>query len=103
MPTMRALYSLLSRARTVCALSQAAATCAYGGWTALSPVQLLVLGCGLCILIRMLAPSPSTSGRKCVVLADHLCSLIAAGAVIGLAAIDAADSWGFIAGLVLGG
>jgi len=99
---MRALYSLISRARTVCTLWQAVVTLALDGWVALTPIQLLVLGCGLCIILRTLAPSPPPSGRKPAILMDRLCSLTAAASVIGLAVIDAVGSCVFIERLALG-
>ncbi len=97
---MRALYSLFSRARTVCALWQAMVTLALRGWASLTPIQLLVLGCGLCIILRMLVPSPPVSGRKWAVFMDRLCSLVAAVSVIGLTVTDAVGSCVFIERLV---
>jgi len=97
---MRALYSLISRARTVCALWQAMVTLALDGWSALSLVQLLVLGCGLCIILRTLVPSPPCGSRRTVFM-DHVCSLIAAASVIGLTVTDAVGC-AFISRLTLG-
>ncbi len=100
---MRALYSLVSRARTVCALGQAMVTFVRAGPSALAPVQLLVLGCGLCILISMLAPSPPPSGSRRAVLQGRLCGVIAAVAVIALTTSDAVGSFVLLARLALGG
>ncbi len=88
---MRALYSLISRARTVCALGQTLVTFARDGPSALAPLQLLVLGCGLCLLITMLVPSPPSRSRGTIFL-DRLCGVMAAAAVIGLAVTDAVGS-----------
>lgn len=88
---MRALYSLVSRARTLCALGQALVTFARAGPSALAPMQLLVLGCGLCLLIAMLVPS-SPSGSRRPIFLDRLCRVMAAAAVIGLAVSDAVGS-----------
>jgi len=99
---MRALYSLLSRARTVCALTQAMATLARSGWGALAPIQLLVLVCGLCILIAALIPSAPPSGRRRAIVMDQLCSALAAVAVIGLAVADAVGSCVLLGRLALG-
>lgn len=98
---MRALYSLIARARTACALLQALVTFAFAGPSALAPGQLLVLGCGLCILLRMLAPSPPAGSRRAVLM-DRLCSVIAAAAVIGLIAADTVGSCAFLGRLALG-
>ena len=92
---MRALYSLIAHARTLCALVQAMVTFACAGPSALAPVQLLVLGCGLCVIIRMLAPSASP-GRRQAIFMDRLCSVIAAVAVIGLIVTDAVGSCVFL-------
>ena len=43
---MRALYSLVCRLRTLYALAQGTVTLVLDGWAALSPAQLLLLGCG---------------------------------------------------------
>jgi hypothetical protein len=100
---MRALYSLVSRARTVCALGQAMVTFVRAGPSALAPVQLLILGCGLCILVSMLVPSPPSSGSRRVVLLGRLSAVIAAAAVIALTTNDAVDSFAWLAKLALGG
>ena len=99
---MRALYSLVSRARTVCALGQALVTFARAGPSALAPMQLLVLGCGLCLLITMLVPSPPLSGSRRAIFMDRLCSGMAAAAVIGLVVSDAVGSCILLGGLALG-
>jgi hypothetical protein len=101
MPTMRALYSLVSRARTVCALGQALVTFARAGPSALAPMQLLVLGCGLCLLIPILVPSLSRGSRRAVLL-DRLCGGMAAAAVIGLAVSNAVGSCVLLGRLTLG-
>jgi hypothetical protein len=101
MPTMRALYSLISRARTACALLQATMILAFDGWAALTPVQLLVLGCGLCIILRTLVPSPPP-GRKRAIFMDHFLSVIAAVSVIALTGIDGVGSCLFVGRLALG-
>ncbi len=98
---MRALYSLVSRARTVCALGQAMVTFARAGPSALAPMQLLVLGCGLCLIVTMLIPS-SPSGSRQAIFMDRLCSVMAAGAVIGLAISDAVGSCVLLGRLALG-
>lgn len=98
---MRALYSLVSHARTVCALGQAMATFARDGPSALALMQLLVLGCGLCLLIAMLVPSPSRGSRRAVLL-DRLCGVMAAAAVMGLVVSDAVDSCILLRKLALG-
>jgi hypothetical protein len=102
MPIMRALYSLVSRARTVCALGQALATFARAGPAALVPMQLLVLGCGLCLLVTMLVPSPPPSGSGRVIFTDRLCSVMAAAAVMGLALADAVGPCAWLVRLALG-
>jgi len=99
---MRALYSLVSRARTVCALGQAMVTLARAGPAALAPVQLLVLGCGLCLLVTMLVPSPAPSGSRRAVFLDRLCGVMAAAAAIGLTVSDAAGSFVLLGRLPLG-
>ena len=99
---MRALYSLVSHARTVCALGQAMATFARDGPSALVPMQLLVLGCGLCLLIAMLVPSPPPSGSRRAIFLDRLCGLMAAAAVMGLVVSDAVDSCILLRRLALG-
>ena len=98
---MRALYSLVSRARTVCALGQAVVTFARAGPSALTPVQLLVLGCGLCLLVTMLVPSPPPSGSRRVIFVDRLCRVMAAAAVIGLTASDIVGSCLFLGRVTL--
>jgi len=99
---MKALYSLLSRARTLCALTQAMATLARYGWAALAPSQLFVLACGLCIVFAALAPSPLLSGGVRAVVVDRLCSLLAGTALIGLVVIDAIGSCTWLGRLALG-
>lgn len=99
---MKVLCSLVSRARTVCAFLQAAVAFARGGLASLTPVQLLVLGCGLCIAVRILLPSPMSSGGKRAVAMDRLCSVIAAAAVIGLAVADAVGCCLILGRLTLG-
>ena len=99
---MRALYSLVSHARTVCALGQTMATFVRAGPSALTPVQLLLLGCGLCIILRMLVPSPPPSGGNRAIFLDRLCNLVAAAAIIGLTVADTAGSWASVAGRALG-
>jgi hypothetical protein len=99
---MRALYALVSRTRTLCALWQAVATFARAGPAALAPGQLLVLGCGLCLLLRMLAPSPPPSGSRRAILLDGLCRGMAAAAVLGLTATDTVGSCVLLARLTLG-
>ncbi len=98
---MRALYSLVSRARTLCALGQATVTFARAGPSALAPLQLLVLGCGLCLLLAILVPS-SPSGSSRAIFLDRLCRVMAAAAVIGLAVTDAVGSCVLLGRLTLG-
>ena len=95
---MRALYSLVSRARTVCALGQAAVALARAGPSALASMQLLILGCGFCLVIAMLVPS----GHRRATFVDRLCSVMAAAAVIGLAITDIASSCVVLGRLTLG-
>ncbi len=99
---MRALYSLVSRARTVCALGQTTMTFVRTGPSALTPVQLFLLGCGLCLILRMLVPSPPLSGSNRAIFLDRLCSLIAAAAVIALTATDTTGSCVLVGRLALG-
>lgn len=99
---MRALYSLVSRARTVCALGQAIVTFVRAGPFALATGELLVLGCGLCLVISMLVPSPPPSASRRAVFADRLCRVVAAAAVVGLAITDAVGAWVLLRGLRLG-
>ena len=99
---MRALYSLITHARTVCALGQAVVTFVRAGPSALAPLQLLALGCGLCLLIAGLVPSPRSSASRRAVFLDRLCGVIAAVAVIGLAAIDTIGSCVFLGRFTLG-
>jgi len=98
---MRALCALVSRARTFCALGQAVVTFAHAGPAALAPVQLLVLGCGLCFLVTMLAPSPPSGSRRAVLL-DRLCGVMAAAAALGLTISDAVGSFALLGRLPLG-
>ncbi len=100
---MRALCSLISRARTLCALGQAIVTLVRAGPSALAPVQLLVLGCGLCLLITMLVPSPPPSGSRQAVFLGRLCSMMAAAAVIGLMVSDAVGSCAWLGRFTLAG
>ena len=99
---MRALYSLVSRARTVYALGQTLVTLARAGPSALAPMQLLVLGCGLCLLVTVLVPSPPPSGGRRAILLDRLCGVMAAAAALGLAAGDAVRSLVLLGRLTLG-
>ncbi len=99
---MRALYSLVSRARTVCALGQTTMTFVRTGPSALTPVQLFLLGCGLCLILRMLVPSPPLSGSNRAIFLDRLCNLIAAAAITSLTVADTAGSWVSVARLALG-
>jgi hypothetical protein len=98
---MRALYSFIARARTIYALGQTAVTFVMAGPFALAPVQLLFLGCGLCLILGMLAPTPSPGDRRAILL-DRLCSVMAAGGVIGLIFSDAVSACLFLGRLALG-
>ncbi|MGE5296770.1 MAG: hypothetical protein ACM3VT_18270 [Solirubrobacterales bacterium] len=99
---MRALYSLVCRLRTVHALAQGMITLTLDGWTAVTPGQLLVLGCGLCILVRVLVPSPRAGCSGPWRWVDHALSTTAATAVIGLTASETACVSAFAARLALG-
>ena len=52
--------------------------------------KLLILGCGICLIVRILVPSPPSSGSRQAIFLDRLFSVIAAVALIGLAVTDAA-------------
>ena len=99
---MRALYSLVSRAHTVYALGQAMVTFARAGPSALAPIQLLVLGSGLCLLVTMLLPSVPPSGSRRAVFSDRLYGVVAAAAALGLTAGDAVGSLVLLGRLMLG-
>ncbi len=99
---MRALYSLVSLARTVYALGQTTMTFVRAGPSALTPMQLFLLGCGLCIILRMLVPSPPPSGSHRAIFLDRLCDLMAAAAVISLTVTDAVGSCVLLGRLTLG-
>jgi len=101
MPTMRALYSLVCRLRTIHALTQGIVSLAREGWAAATPVQLLVLACGLAIALRVLVPSPSPEGGQTRVRMDRLLSMAAAAAIIGLSASEIAGSCLCLGSLVL--
>jgi hypothetical protein len=87
---MRALYSLLSRLRTLYALAQGIVAFAHTGWAALTPLQLLTAGLVLCILLRVLTPSPSPARRGPAVRADHLLNGLSAASVVTLHAVGVA-------------
>jgi hypothetical protein len=99
---MKALYSLFCHARTVCALVRGIVTLAHGGWAALMPAQLLVLGCGLCIALRILVPSPALGARKQAVFLDQFLCGMAAVSVAALCVTGIVDSGLFLGGLMLG-
>ena len=63
-PTMRALYSLVCRLRTLSALAQGTVTLVLDGWAALSPAQLLLLGCGLGIASASPDPVAGIRGQR---------------------------------------
>jgi len=79
---MRALYSRVCHLRTLCALGRGMVTLTLDGWTALAPSQLLVLGCGLCIVLRTVIPSPRANDGRRVAFLDALVSVMAAVAVV---------------------
>ena len=99
---MKALYSLFCHARTVCALMQGIVAIARGGWAALAPTQLLVLGCGLCIVLRILVPSPALGARTQVVFLDRFLCGMAAVSVAALCVTGVVDSGLFLGGLLPG-
>jgi hypothetical protein len=98
---MRALYTLVARARTVYALGQTAVTFVRVGPSALAPVQLLFLACGLCLILGTLAPTPRPGDRRAILL-DRVCGVMAAGAVIGLIFSDAVSACLFLGRLARG-
>jgi hypothetical protein len=102
MPIMKALYSLVSRARTICALGQAVVTFVRAGPSALAPVQLLLLGCTLCLVVSMLIPSPPASGSRRAVFVNRLCRMTVAAAVVNLTVADVVGSCIFLGSLPLG-
>jgi len=99
---MKALYSLFCHARTVCALVRGIVTFACGGWAALMPAQLLVLGCGLCLVLRILVPSPPPGARKQAAFLDVFLSGMAAASVLAIGVTGIVDSGLFLGGLMLG-
>ncbi|MBP7053888.1 MAG: hypothetical protein KBE65_22980 [Phycisphaerae bacterium] len=100
---MRALYSLVCRVRTLCALTQGMVTLAIDGWAALAPVQLMLLGCGLCLLLRIVVPSPPSDRRRGgIALLDPLLSGMAAGSIVVLTTAGFADSGLLFARLAMG-
>jgi hypothetical protein len=99
---MRALYSLVCHLRTVCAMAQGVLTLTFDGWAALTAAQFLVLGCGLCIVLRILVPSPSASAARPLILASHLLSTVTAVSVVGLGIGSLAGAGVFIASCLAG-
>ena len=99
---MKALYSLLCHARTVCALVRGIVTLAYGGWAALMPTQLLVLGCGLCLVLRILVPSPPPGARQRAAFLDVFLNGMAAGSVLAIGVTGIVDSGLLLGHLTLG-
>jgi hypothetical protein len=95
------MYSLICRLRTLHAMAQGTITLAFEGWTAVTPGQFVVLGCGLCLLVRILVPSPFAS-RGAWTRVDRTISTIAAMAIIGLAASDIAFACMLVGRLTLG-
>ncbi len=98
---MRALYSFIARARTVYALGQTAVTFVRAGPSALASIQLLFLGCGLCLILGMLALTSRPGDRRAIFL-DRMCGVMAAGGVIGLIFSDAVSACLFLGRLALG-
>jgi hypothetical protein len=87
---MRALYSLLSHLRMLYALVQGIVAFAQAGWAALTPMQVLTTGLVLCILLRMLVPSPCPARHGPAVLSDHLLNGLSAASVAALQVIGIA-------------
>ncbi len=98
---MRALYSLVCRLRTLYALAQGMITLAFDGWTAVTPGQFVVLGCGLCVLVRILVPPPPGPNGPWV-WTDRTLSTTAAASIIGLTASEIAGVCRFVGRLTLG-
>lgn len=98
---MKVLYSLVCRLRTLYALVQGMAAVVSRGWAAVPPAQLLLLGCGLCIALRVLIPSPSGRERQFSFL-DRCLSVAAVASVVGLTASGVTDSCALVGRFVLG-
>lgn len=99
---MRALYSLISRLRTLHALSQGMVTLAVHGWPAVTQVQLLILACDLGVVLRIVIPSPSAARGKTRARIDRLLSIAAAASIIGLAASEIVESCVYVGRIALG-
>jgi hypothetical protein len=99
---MRALYSLVCRLRTLRALMQGMVTLAFEGSAALSPVQLTLLACGVCLVLRTVVPSPPSDRRGRVPFLDPLLSVTAAASVVVLTTAGVADSGLLLGRLMLG-
>jgi hypothetical protein len=97
---MWALYSLACRVRTLYALLHGVVTLVQGGWTALTPAQLLVPGLVLCIVLRALIPSASSARLRPVAFMDRLLDAVSAASAIGLTVAGVADSFASSASLV---
>jgi hypothetical protein len=80
----------LSRLRTLYALAQGIVAFEQTGWSALTPVQLLTAGLVLCIVLRVLTPSPSPARRGPGARADHLFNGLTAASVVVLQATGVA-------------
>jgi hypothetical protein len=79
------------------------AALALDGWATLTPAQLMLLGCGLCLLLRIVVPSAASDGRRGgIALLDPLLSGIAAASIVVLTTAGLADSGLFLARLALG-
>ena len=95
---MRALYSLLTRLRTLYALAQGIVAFVQTGRVALTPVQLLTLAFVLCIVLRVLTPGPPSARPRLTAIMDRVVTIVAAVSAAGLAAVSFAGACAFLAG-----
>ena len=100
---MKALYSHICRLRTLCALVEGMVAFVSEGWAALAPAQLLLLGCELCILLRVVIPSPPSGWQgKRVACLDLFLSGAAAVSFFTLTMAGFVDFGLLLGGLALG-